>query len=39
VNFRNGRKFDTTQNREDLAHLLVSDSRKPNTLAPSAFSR
>jgi hypothetical protein len=34
VNFKNGRKFDTTQNKEDVAHLPDSDSRNANTLAP-----
>ena len=29
VNFRNGRKFDTTQNREDFAHLADNDPRTP----------
>ena len=32
VNFKNGRKFDTTQNSEDVAHLPVSESRNPSTL-------
>ena len=39
VNVKNGRKFDTTQNSEDVAHLPDSDSRNPNTLAPSASAR
>ena len=39
VNFRNGRKFDTTQNNDDFAHLSSSDSRNASTLAPSAPSR
>ena len=29
VKVKNGRKFDTTQNNEDLAHLPDSDSRNP----------
>ena len=36
VNFKNGRKFDTTQNSDDVAHLPDSDSRNPSTLDPSA---
>jgi hypothetical protein len=36
VNFRNGRKFDTTQNKDDLAHLPSRDSKNAKTLAPSA---
>ena len=36
VNFRNGRKFDTSQNNDDLAHLPNKDSKNANTLAPSA---
>ena len=39
VNFRNGRKFDTTQNNDDFAHLSSRDSRNASTLAPSAASR
>ena len=39
VNFKNGRKFDTTQNNDDLAHLPDSDSRNPKTLDPSASRR
>jgi hypothetical protein len=33
VNFKNGRKFDTTQHKVDVAHLPGSDSRNANTLA------
>src|SRR5262245_26412148 len=36
VNFKNGRKFDTTQNSDDVAHVPVSESRNPRTLDPSA---
>ncbi len=39
VNFRNGRKFDTTQNSDGAAHLSSRDSRNASTLAPSADSR
>jgi hypothetical protein len=39
VNFKNGRKFDTTQNSDDLAHVPVSESRNPRTLDPSASPR
>ena len=36
VNLRNGRKFDTTQNSDDLAHRSSRDSKNARTLAPSA---
>jgi hypothetical protein len=39
VNFKNGRKFETTQNKEDFAHLPDNDSKNPRTLAPSAQSK
>jgi hypothetical protein len=39
VNFRNGRKFDTCQNSDDLAQVLVSDSRKSSTLDPATSRR
>jgi hypothetical protein len=39
VNFKNGRKFDTTQNSDDVAHVPVSESRNPKTLDPSASPR
>ena len=34
MNFKNGRKFDTTQNNEDLAHLFDSDFEKPQDAGP-----
>lgn len=39
VNFKNGRKFDTTQNSDNFAHLGDNDSKNPSTLAPAASSR
>ena len=39
VNFKNGRKFDTSPNSEDRAHVPASESRKPSTLDPSASRR
>ncbi|MCA1671483.1 MAG: hypothetical protein LC799_04530 [Actinobacteria bacterium] len=39
MNVNNGRKLDTTQHKQDLAHLPDSDPRNAHTLAPSASSR
>ena len=39
VNFRNGRKFDTTHTSDDFAHRSSSDSRNASTLPPSAPAR
>jgi len=38
VNARNGRKFDTTQNSEDFAHLGDNDAKNASTVALSAAS-
>jgi hypothetical protein len=39
VNARNGRRFDTVQNKVVVAHLGCNDSKKARTLPPSASSR
>ena len=39
VKVKNGRKFDTTQNNDEVAHLGDNDSTNARTLAPSAVSR
>ena len=36
---KNGRKFDITQNSDEVAHLGDNDSTNARTLAPSAVSR
>jgi len=39
VKARNGRKFDTTQNSEVLAHLGDNDPKNASTVPPPAASR
>jgi len=38
VKARNGRKFETTQNSEVLAHLGDNDAKNDSTVPPSAAS-